>query len=80
MIIGPVSSDGESATHPVLERIGCSTARCSMSVSGAVLVQYEHRLHVDDTRSGRINTMYIQSVTKSRWKSLDFPGGHFRDC
>jgi hypothetical protein len=80
VIIGHVSSDGESATHPVGERIGCSMARCSMSVYGAVRVQYEHRLHADDSRSDRINTILIQSVTKSRWKSLDFPGGHFRDC
>jgi len=36
-IIGHVSSDGESATHPVVERIGCSMARCTASAAEGTL-------------------------------------------
>jgi len=55
-------------------------ARRSIGVSGAVWVQYEHWLRVDYSRRSRINTKPIQSVTKSQWKSLAFPGHHLGDC
>ena len=58
----------------------CSMRECRMSVSGAVWVQYEHRLQVDYSRSRRINIARIQLVTKYRRKSPDFLGRHFRDC
>src|SRR5271155_2084211 len=80
VIIRYVSSDGRFESRPVREEIRCSMARRSIGVSGAVWVQYEHWLRVDYSRRSRINTKPIQSVTKSQWKSLAFPGHHLGDC